>query len=106
MPTVSSIINISHNIGDLTDGKSVDKRGSNQFEEEWKIYAKLLEENSVLDNTIWLDVRGNHGKTTKNNNNRHHIINNKHPINPLIFKLLFEDNFGVLNKSSQTNFFK
>lgn len=47
--------------GDLTDGKYDNMRSTTQFEEEWKIYSKLLSDNEVLEKTVWLDLRGNHG---------------------------------------------
>lgn len=36
--------------------------GSRQYIEEWKIYKSILDECKVKDKTLWLDVRGNHGK--------------------------------------------
>lgn len=47
--------------GDLTDAKTSDSIGSQQFEEEWKHYRDTLEECKALEKTIWLDIRGNHG---------------------------------------------
>ena len=49
-------------IGDITDGKTKDSIGSDQFESEWKSYNDIIKRSNILDNTIWLDVRGNHGK--------------------------------------------
>jgi hypothetical protein len=34
--------------------------GSNQFENEWKLYSQIIKNSDTLDQTIWLDVRGNH----------------------------------------------
>ena len=47
--------------GDITDAKLEDKEGSRQFEGEWRQYDKLLRDTGVLDETVWLDTRGNHG---------------------------------------------
>lgn len=48
--------------GDLTDAKTSDAIGSQQYESEWKHYKNALDEANVKDKTVWLDVRGNHGK--------------------------------------------
>ncbi len=48
--------------GDLTDAKNQDMIGSRQYEHEWKTYQQIIEDNKVLEKTVWLDVRGNHGK--------------------------------------------
>lgn len=47
--------------GDITDAKLEDREGSRQFEDEWKQYDQALCESGILDKTIWLDTRGNHG---------------------------------------------
>lgn len=48
--------------GDLTDAKNDDLTGSRQYEFEWKAYHKILNDNkNLLKDTVWLDVRGNHG---------------------------------------------
>uniref|UniRef100_T1IQP5 AD domain-containing protein n=1 Tax=Strigamia maritima TaxID=126957 RepID=T1IQP5_STRMM len=46
--------------GDLTDAKTGDLHGSQQYIEEWKTYNQLLIETEVQKETIWLDIRGNH----------------------------------------------
>jgi len=46
--------------GDLTDAKDSDGVNSFQIKEEWRTYQRLLEENNVLNKTIYLDLRGNH----------------------------------------------
>ena len=51
-------------IGDLTDAKNKDHTGSKQYESEWREYNRVLKENqNTLKDVVWLDVRGNHGKT-------------------------------------------
>ena len=52
-----------YSLGDLTDAKSVDFQGSQQYEDEWITYDKVLKETKVTEKTVWLDVRGNHGKS-------------------------------------------
>uniref|UniRef100_A0A7G3B2B5 Uncharacterized protein n=1 Tax=Lutzomyia longipalpis TaxID=7200 RepID=A0A7G3B2B5_LUTLO len=46
--------------GDLTDARSLNHIGSEQFEGEWEIYRNLLHEHNVTRKTVWLDLRGNH----------------------------------------------
>ncbi|XP_042216646.1 transmembrane protein 62-like isoform X2 [Homarus americanus] len=46
--------------GDLTDAKAADMLGSRQYVEEWAIYSNVLRSTGVLNNTVWLDIRGNH----------------------------------------------
>jgi hypothetical protein len=46
--------------GDLTDAKASDLTGSRQYENEWRAYHKVITENEILAQTVWLDVRGNH----------------------------------------------
>lgn len=48
--------------GDLTDAKTKDNIGSDQFEGEWKYYRDILIEAHVKEKTLWLDIRGNHGE--------------------------------------------
>lgn len=48
--------------GDLTDAKTKDAIGSDQFEGEWKHYRDILTDAHVTQKTLWLDIRGNHGK--------------------------------------------
>ncbi|KAL1489693.1 hypothetical protein ABEB36_013633 [Hypothenemus hampei] len=61
--------------GDLTDAKTKDSIGSQQFESEWRHYKDILEEFDISRKTIWLDIRGNH------------------------------DNFNVIGVKSKHNFF-
>jgi len=48
--------------GDITDAKLEDREGSRQFEDEWKQYDRILQDTGIVDKTVWLDTRGNHGK--------------------------------------------
>lgn len=47
--------------GDLTDAKSEDNMGSQQYVEEWEVYKNILQACRVTEKTVWLDIRGNHG---------------------------------------------
>lgn len=46
--------------GDLTDAKTKDAIGSQQYESEWKHYRDILKEFDISKKTVWLDIRGNH----------------------------------------------
>ncbi|KAJ8927168.1 hypothetical protein NQ314_020444 [Rhamnusium bicolor] len=61
--------------GDLTDAKTKDAIGSEQFRDEWKYYRDILNESHMREKTLWLDIRGNH------------------------------DNFNVADAKSKQNFF-
>jgi hypothetical protein len=47
--------------GDITDAKGIEKESSRQYKDEWETYSQILKESNVLNKTIWLDTRGNHG---------------------------------------------
>lgn len=51
--------------GDITDGKDEVAFGSRQFESEWKTYSDILSETNIRERTLWMDIRGNHGKSVK-----------------------------------------
>ncbi|XP_050301336.1 transmembrane protein 62-like [Anthonomus grandis grandis] len=61
--------------GDLTDAKTKDAIGSQQYESEWRHYRDILREFDIDNKTVWLDIRGNH------------------------------DNFNVISVNSKHNFF-
>lgn len=46
--------------GDLTDAKSRNKVDSQQYEDEWQTYYKIIKETKVAEKYVWLDIRGNH----------------------------------------------
>ena len=50
--------------GDLTDAKAKDNLGSSQVKTEWVYYHNIIKESGVTETTVWLDIRGNHGKFT------------------------------------------
>jgi hypothetical protein len=49
-------------VGDLTDAKDAAEEVSEQQPEEWQRYADVLNRTGVRRKTVWLDIRGNHGK--------------------------------------------
>ncbi|CAH0750252.1 unnamed protein product [Diatraea saccharalis] len=62
--------------GDLTDAKAKDNLGSSQVQKEWIYYHNIIKESGVIEETVWLDIRGNH------------------------------DNFNIKTLSSQENYFR
>lgn len=46
--------------GDLTDAKTKDNLGSSQVKTEWVYYHNIIKESGITDDTVWLDIRGNH----------------------------------------------
>lgn len=72
--------------GDLTDAKSEDNMGSQQYVEEWEMYKNILQACRVTEKTVWLDIRGNHdnfnvpGLTSQYNYYRNYSIQGQvHP---------------------------
>ena len=33
-----------------------------QYPDEWDTYSRILKQSNILNRTIWLDTRGNHGR--------------------------------------------
>lgn len=48
--------------GDLTDARDNNFFGSRQYVGEWEAYRKAIDDSAILNKTIWMDIRGNHGK--------------------------------------------
>ena len=46
--------------GDLTDAKSADYSGSEQYLEEWQDYDHIVRSVTNNSDILWLDIRGNH----------------------------------------------
>ena len=46
--------------GDLTDAKSRDCSGSEQYQEEWQTYYDIVSTFTNQSALVWLDIRGNH----------------------------------------------
>ncbi|XP_024218565.1 transmembrane protein 62 isoform X2 [Halyomorpha halys] len=46
--------------GDLTDGFTINRFASLQFQEEWIMYKEILNKCSTVKKIPWLDIRGNH----------------------------------------------
>ena len=46
--------------GDLTDAKTADLSGSEQYQEEWEAYRDIVNTLTGPSGPVWLDIRGNH----------------------------------------------
>ena len=46
--------------GDLTDAKTADYSGSEQYLEEWQSYQSIVRSVTNNSDILWLDIRGNH----------------------------------------------
>lgn len=51
--------------GDLTDAKAKDNLGSSQLLSEWVYYQNVIKDSGIMEETTWLDIRGNHGNILK-----------------------------------------
>ena len=71
--------------GDLTDAKTADYSGSEQYIEEWQTYQHIV--HSVTNNSdiLWLDIRGNHDN-----------FDVPSPLHRLVLKLNYELFFLVI----------
>lgn len=49
-------------LGDITDAKEKNLISSKQYEIEWNIYQKVLNQSyDILQTIPWIELRGNHG---------------------------------------------
>lgn len=84
--------------GDLTDAKAKDNLGSSQVKTEWVYYYNIIKESGITENTVWLDIRGNHDnfniKTlhSKENYYRNYSVQGKFHAKSYVH---FENNNGV-----------
>lgn len=73
--------------GDLTDAKTKDAIGSQQYESEWRHYRDILKEFDISKKTVWLDIRGNHGKLPNKHNL--HLSNHLYKLRLIILQYIF-----------------
>lgn len=86
--------------GDLTDGKEPNDIGSRQYEQEWIAYREAL--NNCIENKtapLWLDIRGNHGKSF----HIHYFITRIDLTVQISFVI---DNFNIPDMNYGTNYYK
>lgn len=88
--------------GDLTDAKAKDKMGSKQILAEWQYYKYVIDETNIKEKTLWLDVRGNHGKKPT-----YKFIYSIILIEEIIYGIInmFSDNFNVVSLNSKNNYY-
>jgi hypothetical protein len=71
--------------------------GSRQYVQEWEYYKDVLDECKVEDKTLWLDVRGNHGRK---------VYKLKMPESSCMSQYFIADNFNVPGLQSSLNYFR
>lgn len=84
--------------GDLVDSRTpgFNRFGSDQYEKEWMWYSEALTSSGIRQKTVYLDMRGNHGK---------YLINSLVNVNNSFF-FFFIDTFNVFRWNSTNNYFK
>lgn len=85
--------------GDLTDARDNNIFGSRQYIGEWETYRKAIDDSGILNRSIWMDIRGNHGTLTSTLLGSHCIASE------LTFVIPPTDNFNVAGSRSDSDLF-
>lgn len=66
-----------------------------EIEYEWKLYNSVLKKNHLLNNTLWLDVRGNHDSSNSDSSTNHYYHNYSScgKLGP-VYNKIYEKSFG------------